>query len=65
MREKTPSSTQLQIDEGIRKVDFSYLGDWGGNDRRRAFKSQKAPCFDKNSSHLGPGEDKDLGKEVP
>ena len=65
MREKSPSSTQLQIDEGVQKIQFSYLGDWGGNDRRTAFKSQKAPCFDKNSSLLGPGEDKDLGKEVP
>lgn len=37
----------------------------GENDRRTAFKSQKAPCSDKNSSHLGPGEDTDLGKEAP
>ena len=64
MREKTPSSTQLQIDGGICKVDVSYLGDCRENDRT-VFKSQKAPSSDKNSSHLGPREDKDLGKEAP
>ena len=64
MREKTPSSTQLQIDGGICKVDVSYLGDCRENDRT-VFKSQKAPCSDKNSSHLGPRADKDLGKEAP
>ena len=49
----------------FRKSSFRIWVIGGGNDRRTAFKSQKAPCFDKNSSLLGPGEDKDLGKEVP